>query len=63
MGAGGWRVSQNAGQQIHFGILNTTTGTGGYLSSTQTYDTIRMVCNVENNEFTVIGAVGNITII
>ena len=62
-GAGGWRISQNAGEQIHFGNINTTTGTGGYLQSTLTYDAIRIVCTVADTEWTVLSVQGNITVI
>ena len=62
-GAGGWKITQNAGEQIHFGNINTTSGTGGYLQSTLTYDAIRIVCTVTDNEWTVLSAQGNITVI
>lgn len=60
-GAGGWAIAQNSGQTIHFGSVNTTTGTGGSLASTLQYDTIRLLCTVANNDFTVLSSVGNIT--
>jgi hypothetical protein len=62
-GAGGWRISQNASELIHFGNVNSTTGTGGYLQSTLTYDAIRIVCTVADTEWTVLSVQGNITII
>ena len=62
-GAGGWKIAQNTGEQIHFGNINTTSGTGGYLQSTLTYDAIRIVCTVTDNEWTVLSVQGNITII
>jgi hypothetical protein len=62
-GAGGWRIAQNAGDIIHFGNINTTTGTGGYLQSTLTYDAIRLVCTVADLEWTVLSVQGNITVI
>lgn len=37
-GAGGWKVAQNSGQIIHSTFGDTTTGTGGSLSSTNRYD-------------------------
>jgi len=42
----GWRISQNANQQIHMGSLSTTVGVGGYIESTQKYDAIELVCAV-----------------
>lgn len=32
-GVGGWKIAQNAGQKIHFGNQDTTTGAGGHLDS------------------------------
>lgn len=62
-GAGGWSVAQNAGQTIHFGTFNTTTGVGGSLASTQTYDSIEMVCIIANTDFVVYTSVGNLTVV
>jgi hypothetical protein len=61
-GSGGWRIAQSAGQQIHFGTLDTTSGAGGRLDSSSQYDTISMVCTVSNNEFTVIHSQGTISV-
>lgn len=62
-GAGGWKLAQNAGQIVHFGASNTTTGTGGSLASTGTKDSIEVICTVANNEFNVIAHEGTITIV
>lgn len=62
-GAGGWKIAQNASGIIHFGNVNTTTGTGGSLASTNLYDCVQLVCTVANNEWTVMNAQGNITIV
>ncbi len=60
----GWKIAQNANQIIHFGNVNTTTGVGGSLASTLTYDGVRIVCNVANLEWIVIpGTQGNITVV
>ena len=59
----GWKIAQNANQIIHFGNTNTTTGVGGSLASTLTYDAVRIVCNVANLEWIVLSAQGNITIV
>lgn len=61
-GAGGWKIAQNASGVIHFGNQNTTTGTGGSLTNVQTYDSVRLVCIVANNEWVVLSAQGNITV-
>jgi hypothetical protein len=63
MGAGGWKIAQNALQQIFFGITTTTAGTGGSLASTQQYDAIEMVCNVANTSWVVQSVIGNITVV
>ena len=60
-GAGGWTIAQNSGQTIHFGNVNTTTGTGGSLSSTNRYDVVKLLCTIANTDFTVLSSVGNIT--
>lgn len=62
-GAGGWKIAQNSGQTIHFGITNTTTGTGGSLASTFQYDVVYVLCTVANTDFTVIQSVGNLTVV
>jgi len=62
-GAGAWRIAQNAGEQIHFGNVNTTAGVTGYLQATLQYDAIRIVNTVADNEWTVLSAQGNITVI
>lgn len=63
IGTGGWKVAQNSGQTIHFGVVNSTTGTAGYLQSTQTYDSIRLLCTTVNTDYTVLTVMGNITVI
>jgi len=62
-GAGGWLIAQNASQIIHFLGTDTTTGTGGSLASTGTYDGVEIVCVVANTEWVVISSMGNITIV
>jgi len=60
-GAGGWKIAQNSGQTIHFGNVNTTTGSGGSLASSLRYDSVSVVCNVANTDFVVTSSIGNIT--
>jgi len=59
--ATGWKIAQNASQTIHFGTVNTTTGTGGSLASSATYDAVELICNVANTDFIVVSSQGNIT--
>jgi hypothetical protein len=61
--ATGWKVAQNAGNQIFFGNASTTSGTGGSLASTATRDTVFLVCMTANATWNVVGAVGNITVV
>jgi hypothetical protein len=58
-----WRIAQNASQKIHFGKTTTTTGTGGYLESTNARDAVELVCCVADNEWNVVSSIGNITIV
>ncbi len=60
-GAGGWRIAQNASQNIKFGNQTTTTGVGGSVSSTNLYDCIEILCTVANTTWVVRAAQGNIT--
>jgi len=62
-GSGGWKIAQVAGQTIHFGSVNTTTGATGSLASTNRYDQIDLLCTVANTDFVVRAAQGNITIV
>ena len=61
--ATGWTIAQNAGNQIFFGSASTTSGTGGSLSSTKTYDTVYLLCTTVNANWTVISSIGNITVV
>jgi len=60
-GAGGWAIAQNSGDQIHFGNVNTTSGVGGSLASTNQYDCVELICTVANDEWVVRSSIGNIT--
>jgi hypothetical protein len=54
-GAGGWKITQAAGQQIVGGASNTTAGTGGNLVGTQ-YASVTLECIVANTTFEVIAS-------
>lgn len=62
-GAGLWRIAQNAGQTIHFGALDTTTGVGGSLSSILRYDCVEITCITANTDFIVTSVLGNLTVV
>jgi hypothetical protein len=59
LGAGGWSVAQNAGQQIIMGTAVTTSGAGGSLSSTNQYDAVALLCVTANTTWTVMSSIGN----
>jgi hypothetical protein len=61
--AGGFTVTQNAGQTIHLGVDATTTGVTGFLQSTANYDSIELVCTVTNTTWTVVNSVGNFNLL
>ena len=63
MGAGGWRLGQAAGQQVVFGSVSNTAGTGGQLNSTHQRDCIRLVNIVADTTWQVVSSVGNIDVI
>lgn len=42
--AGGWKIAQNASQQINVGKLSTTSGTAGSIASTNQFDTVELRC-------------------
>ena len=60
-GAGGWKLAQNASENIRFGSVVTTTGTGGYIASSAQYDCVELVCTVADTTWTVRSVIGNIT--
>lgn len=57
--AGGWSVVLNGGQSIIYGTSSATTS----ITSTQSSDTLRMVCTIANTEFIVLSGDGNPTIV
>lgn len=61
-GTGGWKISQGAGQTIHFESNDTTTGTSGSLTSQTRYDCVEMICIIANTDWVVRTSQGNIII-
>lgn len=62
-GAGGWKIAQNAGQNIQLGSSSSTVGVTGYIESTNRYDSIELLCTTANTTWTVLGGPqGNITV-
>ena len=62
-GAGGWKVAQNAGQNIQLGSTSSTVGVAGYIQSTNQFDSIDLLCTTANTTWTATGGPqGNITV-
>lgn len=61
--SGGWKIEQNASQNIRLGNSITTTGIVGSLSSTDTGDGIGIVCSQDNASFVVTEMMGNLTLV
>lgn len=59
--SGGWKINQNASQNIRFGNQVTTTGTGGSLASSNQGDQVDLLCVVANTSWVVRAPVGNLT--
>ena len=61
----GWKIAQNANQQIFFGSASTTLGVTGSLASTATRDTVYIVCVVAgaSTVWNVVQPIGNITVV
>lgn len=62
-GAGGWTIAQNSGQVIHMDGVDSTTGTGGSLSSSIRYDAVRLLCITANTDWLVLSGIGNLTVV
>ena len=62
-GTGGYTIAQNAGQTIHFGATDSTTGGGGSVSSNTVGDCIELLCTTANTDFRVLSSVGNFTVV
>ena len=57
----GWKIAQNAGNQIFYDAANTTAGITGYLASSAICDSVELVCITANANWQVVGSTGNIT--
>lgn len=58
-----WRLGQNAGQSVMYGILTTVVGVGGSISSTNISDQIEVICQVANTGWAVRSSQGNLTVV
>lgn len=62
-GVGGWRITQNAGQQIFMGTISTSAGVGGSISSSATRDTVELVCVTANTDWNGLSGIGNLVLV
>lgn len=62
-GTAGWRIAQNAGQQIKFGPSSTTLGTAGYLQANNAADFVELLCITANTTWRVVSSQGNLTVV
>lgn len=61
-GSGGWRIAQQVGQVIHFGVFDSTIGTSGYLQFQHMYDSVELLCITANTDYLVLNSFGNLII-
>jgi len=60
-GTGGWKLSQNAAQYVRINEVEiTTVGLAGFITSTDNYDSLEIVCTAANTGWTVYGNKGNL---
>jgi hypothetical protein len=61
----GWKIAQNANQQIFFSGQSTTVGAGGSLASSLKRDSLRAICVVSgaSTVWNIVSSVGNITVV
>jgi hypothetical protein len=57
IGSLGWRILQNAGQNIELGNVISTVGVGGSVESTDNGDTIRLLCTTANTVWVMLSCV------
>lgn len=57
-----WKIAQNSANQIFFGSASSTSGSGGYLQSTNAWDQVTLTCVTANSNWVVTSSIGNITV-
>jgi hypothetical protein len=60
--SGGWNIIQLALQIIHLNGTATSTGVLGSVTTTNRYNSIKMVCIVANLEWVIASVSGNLTL-
>ena len=61
-GAGGFQLTQNAGQTTHLVGSSTTTGVGGTIDSSEAGATLAMVCITADTDWRIFSSTGNLII-
>jgi len=61
--SGLWQIAQNAGQQIIFNGVSSTSGTGGSVSATSQYDSLYLICITANTTFATTSGFGNYSVV
>ncbi|MBP2310488.1 hypothetical protein GBZ48_31545 [Azospirillum melinis] len=62
-GAGGWQITQAAGQTIRYGTRSTSAVANDGIMATNRYDAVELVCTVANTEFVVVDASGQPSVV
>ena len=63
LGAGGFKIAQNASQYIRWDESTvTTTGVGGSIDSTDDHDAIELICTVVDDGWGILSSKGNLSI-
>ena len=63
MGAGLFKIAQNASEDISFSNVTTTSGTGGSITSLDQYASLELICSVANTNWIVKSSTSNYSII
>lgn len=62
-GAGGWLISQGAGQSVIIGGVSSTVGALGVTASTNRYDSVELLCVVANTTWVATNVMGTLSVV
>lgn len=62
-GTTGWVIAQRANQYIRFNNLTTTVGVGGTVTSSHSYDTVKIITRVANFGFEIVRSNDNLLLV
>lgn len=57
-----WTITQAAGQQINYGVFDSTLGVGGSLASSSSDDCVELMCMAANTRWRVFNSFGNLIV-